>query len=135
MMAKVIHTVHDEAADAEQLDEVLNFIKTFGDEKNVNEDLAAYRFKGKKQEDLFLNMFGQMIMTMQKFLADKGMETIDKLLDSSNLKYLKMRITRESHIRDMIFMVEYPDKAEYKVYMKNLYETHGMYHRLNLRVS
>lgn len=124
MIVELIEILEDETAEAEELDRLQKMIKAYGDEKSSNEDLEAVRFKGDKEEEMFLEMLGQTLFHMQGYLIEKGFDSIEKVNDTSTVKYLKIRINNGDK-KDMVMVVEQPEKMEFKVYLKNFYETHG----------
>lgn len=132
-IVKVLDTLVDDTVGAGELDETCEAIKNFGDEKSMNQEKKAYRFKGKKEEDAFMDMFLQILTTIEKFLADKGIDSISKASDPATVKYMRVRFyQRDSNKKDFVLMVENPEKNEFKVHLKNLYETHGkFFHKSN----
>ena len=126
MTVKILETLADDTVEAKELDETYEAIKTFGDEKSINKEVKAYRLKGKKQEDTFLEMIIQILSGMEKYLIEKEYDALTKLSDPATVKYMRVKIHNcESNKKDFVLVTENSEKSEFKVHMKNLYESHG----------
>lgn len=122
----VINTLEDDTTDATDLDNVHEIIKTHGDPKKLNEEIEVCRFKGKNEENQFVELMEQLMINAVNYFVEKGIDSMAKATDPSSIKYYKFRVWNESNRKDLIIMLENQEKNQFKLLVKNLYESHGI---------
>lgn len=128
-LLQVIETLTDDTAEAKDLDNAHEFIGFYGNERTVNHEFENCRFKGRDSESSFLGLLEEVMRGSEQFLKDKGMITMAAAADIENLKYFKFHVWDEKAKKNFAFIFEDVEKAEFKVHLKNFFETHGKFDR------
>lgn len=123
----IIESIKEEK-DAEERMKVRNVIQKYTTSEIMDAEVTAYRFKDKESETTFLEVLEDCLRTLEKFIVEKGIDSISKAADSQIVKYFKLRIMNEGKKKNISLMVENPELSSFKVYLKNLYETYGTYY-------
>ena len=121
----VMETLEDDRAEAQDLDIIHDFVTMFGNEKIVSQEFESCRFKSKTGERDFLTLIDEILPAAQTYITGKGLNTLGAAANLSSLKYYKFRVWEEANKKDFVLLVEDVDRSEFKIHMKNLYETHG----------
>lgn len=122
---KVIEVLSDDATEAGDLEEINEFMQQFGDMKVSNDEIEACRFKENQSEESFWESLTEMLSAAEACLGEEGFDSISSVTDPQFIKYVKFRVWEEGKRKDLTFIVEDTEHSEFKIYQKNLFETHG----------
>lgn len=123
-----IDIVEDDESTSEELQQAANLVKQAQNQNNFETEFEYYKFISKEEEKAVLEYAKKTLTEIEAFLKEKNLTDFSKLCETTTqFKYFKLRVFNEFKRSNFSMLLENLEANCIDVYLKNLFETHGMF--------